>query len=536
MQLAASKRSPKLKFSISEAHAPATSQGIFLRAICQMPAEVFRITGIGKSYGAVHALRWADTETCSIMAGEVWAFAGENGAGKSTLAAILAGITGPNAGSIQFCGQPYSPSSIAEARALGIQLIFQEPALLPTLTVAENLFLGREKRFTTLGLRRVSAMKREAVKLLADICPHISPTILAGDLELEDQKLVETARAVSTNPKCIIFDETTAVMSSRNTNTILDLIRRIKKSTSIIIVTHRTEEIFGITDRLLILKDGAFVAVKDTAQTTPNEFADLLVGREINLSIRDAAQPYDSKNPEHLLEIDGLTVDAGVNDISLRLCRGKIVGIGGLAGAGQECILRALYGLDRLQSGSIRVKGKLHTAQSPRTSLRHGLLYSPKNRDREGLILQQKIRTNIVLSILPRLSKAGFASKRREAVLSNQLSRRFNIKCRSVEDLCRNLSGGNRQKVVLAKLLSTEGDIFLLDNPTRGIDIGARSEIYHLMNDLTSKGGGILLVSDELQELLQMSDDIILLRRGVVSKIFNRTEKPDEGDLIRHMI
>jgi ribose transport system ATP-binding protein len=498
--------------------------------------EVFRISAIRKSYGAVRALRWNEGEGCIIERGQVWAFAGENGAGKSTLAAILSGVIAADAGTITLCGQAYTPSSVLEARAAGVQLVFQEPALVPSLTVAENLLLGREAEFTRFGLRRNGLMNREARRMLADICPHVDPKAAARDLALEDQKLVETARAVSTKPRCIIFDETTAAMSSRNTRLLLDLIRRLKPDTAVIVVTHRTEEIFEVTDKLLVLKDGRFVAVRDTQKTTPDALSNLMVGREVNLNLREGMPAAADRPNETLLDVSGLTVDGGVSDFSLRLDRGRIIGIGGLAGAGQERILRALYGIDRASAGAILVKGAAYQGRSPRRSIRRGMLYSPKNRDREGLIMQQKVRENAVLSILSRLSKLGIASKRAETGVSNALKQRLNIKCRTVEESCRNLSGGNRQKVVLAKLLATEGDIFLLDNPTRGIDIGARAEIYRLMNDLTTKGSGIVLVSDELQELLQMSDDIVLIRDGKVSRTFKRQDNPQESDLIRYMI
>jgi ABC-type sugar transport system ATPase subunit len=498
--------------------------------------EVFRISALRKSFGAVHALRWNAGEGCIIETGQVWAFAGENGAGKSTLAAVLSGVIATDAGTITLCGQAYAPSSVLEARAGGVQLVFQEPALVPSLTVAENLLLGREAEFTRFGLRRNGLMNREARRLLAEICPHVDPKAAARDLALEDQKLVETARAVSTRPRCIIFDETTAAMSSRNTRLLLDLIRRLKPDTAIIVVTHRTEEIFEITDKLLVLKDGRFVAVKDTQKTTPDELSNLMVGREVDLHLREGTPAPQGDQGQPLLDVSRLVVKDGISDFSLRLERGRIIGIGGLAGAGQERILRALYGIDKASAGSILVKGSAYEARSPRRSIRRGMLYSPKNRDREGLILQQMVRENAVLSILGRLSKRGFTSKRRESKISTALSQRLNIKCRTVEESCRNLSGGNRQKVVLAKLLATEGDIFLLDNPTRGIDIGARAEIYRLMNELTARGCGIVMVSDELQELLQMSDDIVLIRDGKVSKTFRRQDNPQESDLIRHMI
>ncbi len=496
--------------------------------------QIFQLEGIGKSFGGVRALRWRDEDRVEISTGEVWAFAGENGAGKSTLAALLAGVTSPSRGTMRHEGEPYAPASVNEAKARGVQIVFQEPALIPSLTVAENLFIGREAEFSRFGLRLGRRMVAQARKLLAGVCPHVDPQAVARDLSLEDQKLVETARAVSTNPRCLIFDETTATMSSRNTALLLDLIARLKPTTAIIMVTHRTEEIFAVTDKLLILKDGAFVAVRDTAATTPDELSNLMVGRDVDLHIRSTGAGNAEEEP--LLEIEGLTVAGGVRDFSLRLAKGSIVGIGGLAGAGQERILSGIYGTQPSSSGRVVVKGKIYDGRRPRRSIGLGLMYAPKNRDREGLILQQKVRSNIVLSVLDRLSAGGLASKARETSLSSQLASRLNVKCRSVEENCQNLSGGNRQKVVLAKLLATEGDIFLLDNPTRGIDIGARAEIYQLLNDLTARGAGVILVSDELQELLQMSDTIMLIRDGRVAKIFDRKDRPQESDLIRHMI
>jgi ABC-type sugar transport system ATPase subunit len=495
---------------------------------------LFEITGIRKAFGAVHALQWNASDTLRISTGEVWAFAGENGAGKSTLAAILAGVTPYDAGTMALEGAPYAPASIAAARIAGVQIVFQEPALIPSWTVAENLLLGREADFRVAGLQRPRRMAAAARKLLADIAPHIDPRAVARDLSLEDQKLVETARAVAAAPRCIIFDETTAAMSSRNTSLLLDLVRRLKPTTAVIIVTHRTREIFEVTDRLLVLKDGRFVAARNTAETTPEELSDLMVGREVDLHLRSVREGTGAR--EALLEVSDLAIEGAIRDFSVRLERGSIIGIGGLAGAGQEHILRALYGLERSSAGRILVKGAAYASRTPRRSIRRGMLYSPKNRDREGLIIRKKIRENTVLSVLDRLAVAGISLVPPETRLATRLARQLNIKAESVETMCQNLSGGNRQKVVLAKLLATEGDIFLLDNPTRGIDIGARAEIYQLMNQLTAAGAGIVMVSDELQELLQMSDVIHVVRDGRVSKTFARSDNPQESDLIRHMI
>lgn len=499
-------------------------------------APLFEISGIRKAFGAVRALDWDDQAKIQIKLGEVWAFAGENGAGKSTLAAILAGVTKNDGGTIRYRDAAYAPASINAAQALGVQIVFQEPALIPSLTVAENFFLRREKQFRYLVFQNPWRMVAEARRLLIDICPHIDPATVARDLSLEDQKLIETARAVSMGPCCIIFDETTAAMSSQNTALLVNLIERVKESATVIVVTHRTKEIFELTDKILILKDGKHVGVKNTRDTTPEELSDLMVGRNVNLNMRSRQVASTEDRAEPLLEVKSLYIDGGVQDFSLRLERGAIIGIGGLAGAGQESVLRALYGLVKSTGGEVLIKGRPYAIRSPRRSIRKGISYSPKNRDREGLILRQKVRENTVLSVLGRMSMHGFTRRSREIQLSASKTKQLNIKCRSVEDACQNLSGGNRQKVVLAKLLATDAEIFLLDNPTRGIDIGARAEIYQLMNRLTAGGAGIIMASDELQELLQMSDAILLIKDGRISRVFHREENPTESDLIRHMI
>jgi ribose transport system ATP-binding protein len=496
---------------------------------------LFEISGIKKAFGAVRALDWDDQAEVKIKLGEVWAFAGENGAGKSTLAAILAGVTKSDGGTIRYLDATYKPASISAAQALGVQIVFQEPALIPSLTVAENIFIGKEKHFHWFIFQNRKRMMAEARRLFSDICPHIDPATVARDLSLEDQKLVETARAVSMGPRCVIFDETTAAMSSQNGALLINLINRVKKAAAVIVVTHRMKEIFVLTDKILILKDGKYVAVKHTRDTTPEELSDLMVGRNVNLNMRSQQAACIEAKAQPLLEAKSLYVDGGVQNFSLRLQRGTIVGIGGLAGAGQESVLRALYGLVKSTAGEVLIKGNPYSLRSPRRSIRKGISYSPKNRDREGLILRQKVRENTVLSVLGRLSIRGFTRRSREIRLSKMLTKQLNIKCRSAEDICQNLSGGNRQKVVLAKFLATKGDIFLLDNPTRGIDVGARAEIYQLMNTLTASGAGIIMASDELQELLQMSDTILLIKDGHISKVFNRDENPTESDLIRHM-
>jgi ribose transport system ATP-binding protein len=506
--------------------------------VAHTPSDVplFEISGIKKAFGAVRALDWDDRAKIKIKPGEVWAFAGENGAGKSTLAAILAGVTKKDGGTVQYGDAAYAPASISAAQALGVQIVFQEPALIPSLTVAENIFIRQEKQFRWLIFQNRQRMIAKARRLLSNICPHIDPATVARDLSLEDQKLVETARAVSMGPRCVIFDETTAAMSSQNTALLIELITRVKKAAAVILVTHRTKEIFELTDKILVLKDGKYVGVRITRDTTPEELSALMVGRNINLNMRSSQLAFIEGHAKPLLEAKNLSVNGGVQNFSLRLERGAIVGIGGLAGAGHESVLRALYGLVKCAAGEVLIKGRPYSVRNPRRSIRKGISYSPKNRDREGLILRHKVRENAVLSVLGRLSIRGFTPPSREMRLSTTLSKHLQIKCRSVEDICQNLSGGNRQKVVLAKLLATEGDIFLLDNPTRGIDIGARAEIYQLMNKLTASGAGIIMASDELQELLQMSDTILIVRDGHVSKVFNRDENPSESDLIRHMI
>lgn len=494
---------------------------------------MLEVSGIRKSFGGFRALDWKGEASVTFGAGQIWAIAGENGAGKSTLSHILAGIFRRDAGEVRLNGDHYAPRNIREAWNSGTAMVLQEPGLVSSLTVAENLFLGREKHYTTAFLQDPRRRRELAREVLSDLCSHVDPDTVARALSLEDQKLVELARALSLKPSVLIIDETSAALSGPNVETLYRKMREERDRGAVVLfISHRFEEMFEHSDHILVLKDGGLVATLKSSETTNEELSGLMVGREVSL----ARQHRTSRRPETLLEAKGLGVPGRFADVSFRVHAGEIVGIGGLAGAGQEDVLRALFGDHSRVEGTVALRGKEVRIDSPRDAIAQGLAFAPRNRDRDGLVLNHSVRENVALPLLGRLNRYGLVDANKEQRLVDDLVKELRIKCQRTTDACGSLSGGNRQKVVLARWIGTGASVLLLDNPTRGIDVGSKAEIYSLMGKLAKQGIGIVMVSDEMPELLGMSDRILILRRGRVSAQLENVESLSEHDLIRHMI
>ncbi|WP_448812229.1 sugar ABC transporter ATP-binding protein [Agromyces bauzanensis] len=496
---------------------------------------ILQAVGLAKDYDGIQALRWDADSRFDAAAGEIHAVVGENGAGKSTFMAILAGLVNPSAGRITLAGADYAPSSAAESRLLGVEIVLQEPGLIGALTITENFFLGRsaDTRLGYVRRRRGAALVRAA---LSDIAPHVSSTALASSLSLEDQKLVEIARAIHFEPKVLLVDEMSACLSRPALDKLFQTLRRLSESgTAVLYISHYLEEVKELCDRVTVFRDGRLITTLPTSEVDERQLASLMVGRDYQSSLyRDDSSA--NRSDRTVLAVAGLTIPGEYEDVSLEVSRGEILGIGGLIGCGSDALARTLFGAMHARSGSMTLNGEPYAPHSPRQAIARGVAYVPPDRDREGLLLRAPIGLNVTLATLPRLAKAGLYSGRGEASLVGPLIAELSIRCRSETELPLTLSGGNRQKVVLAKWLLTEPDLLILHNPTRGIDVRAKAEIYRLVDELAAKGMAIVLISDELPELIGMSDRILMMRRGAISHETIRDLAPTEDELIAYMV
>ena len=498
----------------------------------------FEIKGIKKRFPGICALDWAEEDQLILKSGVVYALLGENGAGKSTLSKIIAGIYHYDEGKILLDGVPFTPANSKDARDLGVGIILQETGLIDALKVSENLLVRDEHKFSTAGIYSIRKQHMIAAEMLHSVCPWIRPSVLVRDLSLEDQKMVELARAMYGHPKILLVDETSAALSKDNVNILFQKIREARDEGSIVImVTHRMEEVFEICDQAIVMKDGKLVCMKAVSETTLNELSKLMVGREVDISrMRSRPEFLGQQGNPSLLKGRGLSAEGHFQKLNFDLHRGEIIGIAGLNGGGKDEILPALFGEIPLSEGELFLEGETYQVKTPSNSIYHGIAYIPKFRDRDGLILRQPIKMNILLPMYSQISKAGFLNPRQEYKIASTYGKELMVKCRTVQDPCDTLSGGNRQKVILARWMACGSRILLMDNPTRGIDIGARAEIYRLLNQLTAQGYGIVMVSDDLPEILSMSDHIIIIRRGEVSAQLENTENLTEQDLIGYII
>ena len=471
-----------------------------------------------------------------IRRGEIHGIVGENGAGKSTLFSVVAGMQTLSAGSIQLGGQDYTPGNVATARRAGVEIVTQEPGLVGALTVTENFFLGRgtENKIARDGKssRRSVEVAREAV---ASIAPHVSPRALAGSLSLHEQKLVELARAVHFAPRVLLVAEMSAVLDQAGLKTLFAVLRgQRERGVAILYISHYLEEVGELCDRVSVLRDGQLVTTLPIAEASAERLSTLMVGRPVSDLYPEPPLVQNRQGP--LFEAHRLTIAGEFRDVSFDVARGEILGVGGLIGCGSAALARSLFGQDRLSSGHMKLAGRAYAPSGPRAAIARRVAYVPPDREREGLLLRSTIGENVTLPSLPRLSHAGIYSGRSDKRRVSRLIDQLAVRCQGVDDLPLNLSGGNRQKVVLAKWLLKPVDLFILHNPTRGVDVGAKAELYALVRRLAEQGAAIVLVADELPELVGMSSRIMILRRGQISHKIERQECPTEHGLITYMV
>ncbi|ARW08534.1 sugar ABC transporter ATP-binding protein [Bacillus atrophaeus] len=449
----------------------------------------------------------------NLKPGEVHALMGENGAGKSTLMNLLTGLHGLDKGSIRINGKETYFSNPKEAEQNGIAFIHQELNIWPEMTVLENLFIGKEMT-SKLGILNTKKMKALAKKEFEKLSVSLSLDQEAGKCSVGQQQMIEIAKALMTKAEVIIMDEPTAALTEREINKLFEVIASLKKDgVSIVYISHRMEEIFSICDRITIMRDGKTVDTTNISETSFDEVVKKMVGRELT-------DRYPQRRPELgdiVLEVRGASKKGSFEHVSFHVRSGEIVGVSGLMGAGRTEIMRALFGIDRLDSGEIWLAGKKTNIKNPNDAVKKGLGFITENRKDEGLLLDTSIRENIALPSLTSFSPKGVIDQKREASFVELLINRLTIKTASPETHARNLSGGNQQKVVIAKWIGIGPKVLILDEPTRGVDVGAKREIYTLMNELTDRGVAIIMVSSELPEIIGMSDRIIVVHEGKIS-------------------
>jgi ribose transport system ATP-binding protein len=491
------------------------------------PAPLLRVRGLHKRY-ASPVLADVDFE---LGPGEVHALVGANGAGKSTLARVLSGLTAPDAGVMTLDGRPFAPRSKAEAERAGVQMVMQELNLVGTLSVAENLFIRDLPR--RLGFVDYAGLHRRAEEALAAVgLEHVDPAAPVARLGVGHQQLVEIAAALARKSRVLILDEPTAALTAPEIERLFAHVRRLAaQGVGVIYVSHRMDEIRALTHRTTVLRDGRVV---ETAPT-----ADLPLDRIVRLMVGGAAEPLDpgsgagpgARTPGAVaLRVEGLTRGAAVRDVSFEVRRGEILGVAGLVGSGRTELLRALFGADRPDAGRVVVNGKPAAIRSPRDAVRAGVGMIPEDRKQHGLLLSQPVRVNATLARLRAVTgRAGWIAPDRERATADDLSRRVAVQRATAEQPVAELSGGNQQKVVLARWLLRDPDVLLLDEPTRGIDVAAKATVYRLLGELAARGKALVMVSSELRELMAVCDRIAVLSAGRLVATFARGEWTEDG-------
>ena len=465
---------------------------------------------IYKAFGTNQVLTGVDFD---LLDGEVHALMGENGAGKSTMMNVLTGLHARDSGVIKIDGKETYFKNPKEAEQSGITFIHQELNIWPDMTVLENLFIGKELK-NSFGLLKINDMKTLAKKQFDRLAVSIPLDKEAGSCSVGEQQMIEIAKALMTEAKVIIMDEPTAALTEREISKLFDVISSLKKAgVSIVYISHRMEEIFSICDRITVMRDGKTVDTKAIPETNFDEVVRKMVGRELTDRF-----PERNPNPaETVLEVKGLTKKGHFEDVNFSVRAGEIVGVSGLMGAGRTEIMRAIFGLDSIDGGEIWLKGEKVTIKSPEQAVKEGIGFITEDRKDEGLILDFSIRDNMVLPTLYSFAPKGIINEKSETDFVNMLIKRLTVKTESPDIAVGKLSGGNQQKVVIAKWVGIGPKLLILDEPTRGVDVGAKREIYQLMNELTDRGVAIIMVSSELPEVLGMSDRILVVHEGKIN-------------------
>ncbi|AIF50881.1 sugar ABC transporter ATP-binding protein [Pelosinus sp. UFO1] len=491
-----------------------------------MSKVVLEMKNIHKRFPGVYALKDVNF---ALEAGEVHGVLGENGAGKSTLMKVLGGIYNVDEGEIYIDGQGVKIHDVIDSQNAGVSIIHQELVLVPHMSVAENIFSGREPT-GKFGFIKQDIMLEEAQKLLDFFNLGIDASQLVYKLNIAEQQMVEVARAISFNSKILVMDEPTSSLTEKEVGFLFQTIENLKsQGVGIIYISHRMSELFRITDRITVMRDGQYIGTKVTKETNVNELISMMVGRELTSYYHKIAHELG----ENALEVRSLSREGVFSGINFEIKKGEILGFSGLVGAGRSEIMKSIFGLDPIDSGEVYIHGEKVVIQSPSDAMDLGIALVPENRKDEGLILKGSVGYNMTLRVLDEFIKGIGVNTRKEEEIINTYVEKLGIKSASSSQLVSNLSGGNQQKVVIAKSLAANPQILILDEPTRGVDVGAKAEIYAIMNRLAQEGVSIIMISSELPEIINMSDRVIVIHNGSIAGILNRDEFSQEK--IMHM-
>ncbi|MGF1623471.1 MAG: sugar ABC transporter ATP-binding protein [Alphaproteobacteria bacterium] len=504
-----------------------------------MSPPVLALRGISKSFPGVHALK---DVTIEVRPNEVVGLIGENGAGKSTLMRILAGVYQPDSGAVELHGKPVSLHGPSDAARHGIGMVFQEQSLLPNLTIGQNLYLGAEAPFSTAGIIRWRDLYAAARRQLDKVHVTVDPATLTADLGFATRQMVELAKALTLEERTegnlvILLDEPTSVLEQADIDILFARVRELKARASFVFVSHRLDEVLALSDRVYVMKDGGVVAQLPAAEADTHRLHQLMVGRD-----RQAEYYRESTQRPHgekvVLSARSLSLAGHYRDVDFDLHEGEILGIAGVIGSGREDVCRTLFGFQQPTAGELRLDGRPVRIGSPSDAVRRRIGYIPRERRTEGLVLFLSVTANMTLANLKEVMRGGLIDYRKEAALAAGWVQRLRIRTPSIRALCLNLSGGNQQKVVLAKWMTAKTRIVILDHPTRGLDVGAKEEVYELVRTMSADGIAVVLIADTLEETIGLSHNILVMRDGEVTRRFTASPgaKPAQVELIEHMV
>ena len=477
---------------------------------------------VAKSFGSVVALKSA---SLAVRSGSIHALVGENGAGKSTLIKIVAGVHRRDGGTFKLHGKDMDFHSTAESKAERVAVIYQEPTLFPDLSVTENIFMGRQPLGRGGRIDR-AAMYAEAESLFARLGVHIDPRRPALGLSIADQQIIEIAKAISFDASVLIMDEPTAALSGVEVERLFAVARGLRdEGRALVFISHRFDEVFALCDQVTVMRDGSYVSTHAIADTSVEAMVAEMVGREVG----ELFPKTPAEIGEPVLEVEGLSSAGTFHDISFQVRAGEIVGLAGLVGAGRSEIARAVFGVDRYDDGAVRINGVPISAHNPRAAIRAGIAFIPEDRRKQGLVIEASVARNVAGVIRSKLSKGGLLTARAESKAAGPWASRLEVKTAALDMNAATMSGGNQQKVVIAKWLATDPALLIIDEPTRGIDVGTKAEVHRLLSELAGRGLAILMISSELPEVLGMADRVLVVCEGRITADLDRAEATPEA-------
>jgi rhamnose transport system ATP-binding protein len=492
-----------------------------------MPQHALReyaleLDGVAKAFGAVVALGSASLR---VAPGTIHALVGENGAGKSTLVKIVAGVYQRDAGELLLHGKSVDFSSTAESKHAGVAVIYQEPTLFPDLSVTENIFMGRQPLDSARRIDR-KAMNAEAERLFARLGVRIDPRRPALGLSIADQQIIEIAKAISVDASVLIMDEPTAALSGVEVDRLFQVARSLRdEGRALVFISHRFDEVFDLCDTVTVLRDGNYISTDAISDTTIDEIVARMVGREVGeLFPKTVAEVGDT-----VLEVEGLETAGVFHGVSFTVKAGEIVALAGLVGAGRSEIARAVFGIDRYDAGSVQLRGKSVPGHNPRAAIRAGMAFVPEDRRQQGLVTEASVARNVASVIRGKISRGGLLWTGRENAAAGPWAGRLEVKTNALDMHATTMSGGNQQKVVIAKWLATDPALLIIDEPTRGIDVGTKAEVHRLLSELAGQGMAVLMISSELPEVLGMADRVLVVCEGRITAEFDRTDATPEA-------